>query len=81
MILERLMISSDEFEAHVCTKCGMLGYYSHDLKAGVCASCRSKEGVASLKLPYACKLLFQELTSMNVVPKLQLKDASTLEGR
>ena len=75
MILERLMISSDQFEAHVCTRCGMLGYYSHDLKAGVCASCRSKEGVASLKLPYACKLLFQELQSMNICPRLKLTSA------
>jgi hypothetical protein len=29
LILERLMISSDQFEAQVCTMCGLLGYHNH----------------------------------------------------
>ena len=38
-----------------------------------CHYCKSSKDVASLKIPYACKLLFQELQSMNIVPRLTLK--------
>ncbi|KAH9525044.1 DNA-directed RNA polymerase III subunit RPC2 [Bulinus truncatus] len=67
LLLERLMISSDEFEVDVCGQCGLIGY------SGWCQYCKSSKDVSTLKMPYACKLLFQELQSMNIVPKLSLK--------
>ncbi|XP_059834558.1 DNA-directed RNA polymerase III subunit RPC2 isoform X2 [Hypanus sabinus] len=66
MLLERLMISSDAFEVDVCGLCGLLGY------SGWCHYCKSSCHVSSLRIPYACKLLFQELQSMNIVPRLKL---------
>ncbi|RWR74823.1 DNA-directed RNA polymerase III subunit 2 isoform X2 [Cinnamomum micranthum f. kanehirae] len=74
LIFERLMISSDPFKAQVCRKCGLLGYYHHSLKTGFCSMCKSGENVSTMKLPYACKLLFQELQAMNIVPRLQLTE-------
>eukprot|EP01054_Gregarina_sp_Poly1_P001598 Gregarina_sp_Poly_1__1597@NODE_1403_length_4216_cov_48_957339_g934_i0_p2_GENE_NODE_1403_length_4216_cov_48_957339_g934_i0NODE_1403_length_4216_cov_48_957339_g934_i0_p2_ORF_typecomplete_len493_score55_84RNA_pol_Rpb2_6/PF00562_28/7_9e129RNA_pol_Rpb2_7/PF04560_20/3_5e32_NODE_1403_length_4216_cov_48_957339_g934_i020743552 len=68
LILERLMLSSDAFKAHVCSACGLLGYN------GYCPHCKSRQGVAELTIPYACKLLFQELMAMNVVPKLKISE-------
>lgn len=38
-----------------------------------CHYCKSSTNVSSIKIPYACKLLFQELQSMNIVPRLSLK--------
>lgn len=35
--------------------------------------CSSSHNISTLKIPYACKLLFQELLSMNIVPRLSLK--------
>lgn len=67
LLLERLMISSDAFEVDVCNNCGLLGY------SGWCHYCKSSTNVSSLKIPYACKLLFQELQSMNIVPRLTLE--------
>lgn len=69
LLLERLVLSSDVCEATVCKTCGLLG------AAGWCPLCRSAEGAASVQMPYACKLLFQELMSMNVCPKLTLREA------
>ena len=72
LISERLMTSSDAFTGHVCTRCKILGYLGeHGMW---CQNCRSSENMSEIKLPYACKLLFQELQSMNIVPKLILDD-------
>ncbi|XP_033638583.1 DNA-directed RNA polymerase III subunit RPC2-like isoform X2 [Asterias rubens] len=67
LLLERLMISSDQFQVDVCGQCGLLGY------SGWCHYCKSSRNVSSLRIPYACKLLFQEMQSMNIVPRLKLK--------
>jgi DNA-directed RNA polymerase III subunit RPC2 len=68
LIMERLMISSDAFTAYVCEACGLLGYN------GWCQNCRRPDSMSAISVPYACKLLFQELQSMNIVPKLRLNE-------
>ncbi|CAR22698.1 DNA-directed RNA polymerase III core subunit RET1 [Lachancea thermotolerans CBS 6340] len=68
LLLERLMISSDAFEVDVCNKCGLMGY------SGWCTSCKGAENVIKMTIPYAAKLLFQELLSMNIAPRLKLED-------
>jgi len=75
LILERLMYSSDQFTVHVCAECGLLGYYHHKEEKGYCAKCGQTKTVKPVKIPYACKLLFQELQSMNIVPRLELEKA------
>lgn len=72
LLLERLMISSDAFEVDVCGQCGLIGY------SGWCKFCESSRNVSTLKMPYACKLLFQELQSMNIIPRLSLKKYNEL---
>lgn len=68
LLLERLMISSDEFEAHVCQKCGLLA------AAGWCQGCRTGAHISTIRLPYACKLLLQEMSALGCVPRLRLTD-------
>lgn len=68
LIVERLMNSSDSFEVSVCSSCGIIVYKNW------CNGCNSCQNVYQLNLPYACKLLFQELISMNVIPRLSLKN-------
>jgi len=56
LLLERLMISSDKFEVNACQECGLMGYN------GWCPYCKSSKNVAQLTIPYAAKLLFQEVS-------------------
>ncbi len=53
LLLERLMLASDVFDVDVCEACGFFGY------SGFCEYCKSHSHVTSIKMPYACKLLFQ----------------------
>ena len=68
LLLERLVLSSDAHEVDVCETCGMMGYNNW------CQSCQSSRGVVKMTMPYATKLLIQELMSMNVKASLQLED-------
>ncbi|KRX46053.1 DNA-directed RNA polymerase III subunit RPC2 [Trichinella murrelli] len=70
ILVERLMVSSDAFEATVCSVCGLICY------PGWCQNCKSSQALATVCMPYACKLLFQELQAMNVMPQMKLRDAN-----
>ncbi|RMJ19527.1 DNA-directed RNA polymerase III subunit RPC2 [Fusarium euwallaceae] len=68
LLLERLMISSDGTEIDICQQCGLFGY------KGYCHTCKSTREVTKMTMPYAAKLLVQELISMNVGVRLQMED-------
>jgi DNA-directed RNA polymerase III subunit RPC2 len=68
LLLERLMLSSDKHEVDVCEQCGFMGYLNW------CQRCKSSVGVVKMTIPYAAKLLIQELFSMNVTARLVLED-------
>ncbi|KAF2230565.1 putative DNA-directed RNA polymerase III, beta subunit [Viridothelium virens] len=68
LLLERLMLSSDVHVVDICEACGMMGY------GGWCQMCRKSDNVVKVRMPYAAKLLLQELLSMNVKAALQLED-------
>ena len=66
LLLERLMLSSDLFVGHICSKCGFLA------SPNICTYCQNNLNVSQIKLPYAFKLLTQELMSMNIKVKFKL---------
>lgn len=68
LLLERLMLSSDKHEVDICEDCGFMGYN------GWCQRCKKSAGVSKMTIPYAAKLLVQELISMNVGVKIRLED-------
>jgi DNA-directed RNA polymerase beta subunit len=77
---ERLYDVSDKYSAHVCKKCGMIAAYNDgnknkmyanaDFSIHLCNTCGNKTDFAKVDIPYAYKLLSQELQTINVVPRI-----------
>ena len=77
---ERLYDVSDKYSAHVCRKCGMIASYNDgnknkqytnaDFSVHLCNTCGNKTDFAKVDIPYAYKLLSQELQTINVVPRI-----------
>ena len=67
---ERLYDMSDSFSVHTCKKCGMIAAYNDKRKIHECKTCENTTDFAYVEIPYACKLLFQELITMNVAPRI-----------
>lgn len=71
---ERLFDVSDPFRVHVCDICGLMTVIAK-LKKNIfeCKNCNNKNKISQIHLPYAAKLLFQELWSMNIAARLYTK--------
>uniref|UniRef100_A0A6C0EDU9 DNA-directed RNA polymerase n=1 Tax=viral metagenome TaxID=1070528 RepID=A0A6C0EDU9_9ZZZZ len=69
---DRMYYSSDKYEVHVCKQCGLISAYNDDSSSSIhhCKTCDNRTDFALVKIPYACKLIFHELQSMNVVPRI-----------
>jgi DNA-directed RNA polymerase II subunit RPB2 len=79
---ERLLLASDAYRVHVCERCGMIAVADLENKRYFCRACKSRDycsksivdknknnKIVQIIIPYAAKLLFQELMSMLIAPK------------
>ena len=67
---ERLLTASDQFKTQVCKSCGMIASYNDKEHIHLCKTCGNTTNFKTVNLPYACKLLFQELITMNIAPRI-----------
>ena len=72
-IRDRFFTSSDMYRVHLCEICGCIAH--QDLKNQklkcLSSSCRNKPAnICQVDIPYAAKLLFQELQAMCIHPRL-----------
>jgi DNA-directed RNA polymerase II subunit RPB2 len=77
---ERMLLSSDAYEAPVCNKCGLIGGMVQVLGSIYCkCSEETKDNtIRKVTMPYVTKLLFQELMAMGISPKINVKDINIL---
>jgi DNA-directed RNA polymerase II subunit RPB2 len=66
----RMYDASDKYQVHVCKKCGLIASYNDQMHIHHCRTCDNRTDFAYVEIPYACKLLFQELITMNIAPRV-----------
>lgn len=70
---ERLFDVSDYYRIHVCETCGLFAIANLENNQYECRGCSKdatvKPKIVQIKIPYACKLLLQELMAMQIAPK------------
>uniref|UniRef100_A0A6C0LJE8 DNA-directed RNA polymerase n=1 Tax=viral metagenome TaxID=1070528 RepID=A0A6C0LJE8_9ZZZZ len=65
----RMYDVSDKYSVHVCKKCGLIANYNDKMNIHCCNNCDNRADFAYIEIPYSCKLLFQELNTMNIAPR------------
>jgi DNA-directed RNA polymerase II subunit RPB2 len=65
----RMYDASDKYSVYVCKKCGLIASYNDKMHIHHCRTCDNRVDFSYVEIPYACKLLFQELNTMNIAPR------------
>lgn len=66
---ERFMECSDNYRVFVCKKCNRIANVNPERKKYMCYYCPNKLNFAEIRIPFASKLLMQEIQSMSIGTK------------
>ena len=79
---EKLLDNSDAYSTFICGKCGL--FATRAIREGnksetspndvyYCRPCKNYNDISKIVIPYAFKLLCQELLSMCIAPRIRVK--------
>ncbi len=68
---ERFMETSDITKLYVCDLCGLPCHKVIDRDYFKCKGCQNSVRISQVILPYSCKLLFDELRAVNILPRIR----------
>ena len=64
---EKMLDCADNYRVFICKECGMIANVNPDKNIYKCTYCKNATNIVQIRIPYAFKLLTQELYTMNVV--------------
>lgn len=82
LLKEKLMDNSDAYSTYVCGKCGLFAQranrrnnkkYPQDTDIYFCQQCNNYNDIHKVMIPYAFKLMLQELMSMCIAPRIRIE--------
>jgi len=82
-IRDRFFCNSDQYRIHICQRCGLtaqanLKKMTYECRTPICVGRPTQ--VCQIEIPYACKLLFQELHAMCILPRILTEIRSTRDN-
>lgn len=74
VLKDRMFYNSDPYRVHICKLCGTICQTDLDKQRFLCKCIKggNTTEIAQVYLPYACKLFFQELMAMNILPRIKV---------
>jgi hypothetical protein len=66
---ERIMECSDNYRVFICKKCKMMANVNPERNIYICKGCKNTTQFAEVRIPYASKLLLQEVQTMSIGTK------------
>lgn len=73
LLKERMLDQSDKAEIWICKTCGDVGYYDYIKNVPVCPNDGSNN-LEMVEISYAFKLLFDEIKSLHILPRIRFKN-------
>jgi hypothetical protein len=73
-----MLYNSDYYTMYVCAECGHIAWYNRRKKVFECPIHGEEGDVKPVKVPYAFKLLLQEITSMVIKPEIKVDEKISL---
>ncbi|MCE4610575.1 MAG: DNA-directed RNA polymerase subunit B [Desulfurococcales archaeon] len=72
MLRDRMLENSDAYVMYVCNECGNIAWYNARKGVPECPIHGEDADIKAVKVPYAFKLLLQEITSMMIKPEIKV---------
>ena len=67
---ERIIDVSDKYAVYLCNHCNLIVSGNKSENIYECKKCNNFSNFSKVYIPYACKLLFQELMCMSIGPRM-----------